>query len=340
MLVLSDNDVRACVPMALAIEVNAAAFASMEGGTAEVPGRSILTTKMGPTLFKPACIPSADDLEAPEALGLKVVSVRAANQGLGLPTVPATVFMFDATTGLPSAVVAATWLTALRTAAGSGVATRALAPVSPRTLVCFGAGMQAEAHISAMLCVRPSITTVVVINRSLPRAEALAATLPTLSTEALTLGDTADVERVVRAADIICATTNSSTPLWDGAWLKPGTHVNAIGSYTPQMQEVDAATMERCTIIVDEPGAALSGDIAIPLAAGRISAEVNGLATLGSVLLASGATPVGGGGGGQAGASSLDCTLFKSVGVAVQDVATGAMAVTKAKELGLGMKVA
>ena len=287
MLVLSDEDVRSAVPMDLAIEVNAAAFASMESGAAEVPERAIVSTKSGPTLFKPACIPSAADPEAPEALGLKVVSVRAANADMDLPTVPATILMFDATTGLPSAVVAATWLTALRTAAGSGVATRALAPAAPQRLVCFGAGMQAEAHISAMLCVRPSITSVAIVNRSLPRAETLAATLsPTLSTEVLTLSDTAGVERVARAADIVCATTNSSTPMWDGAWLKPGAHINAIGSFTPQMQEVDAATMRRCRIVIDEPGAMTSsGDIAIPLAAGEISAETNGLRTLGSILL-------------------------------------------------------
>lgn len=234
MLVLSDDDVRTCVPMDLAIEVNAAAFVSMESGAAEVPDRNIISTKMGPTLFKPACIPSAADPAAPEALGLKVVSVREANADLGIPTVPATVLMLDATTGLPSAVVAATWLTALRTAAGSGVATRVLAPAEPQTLVCFGAGMQAEAHISAMLCVRPSITSVAIVNRSLPRAESLAETLPaTLSTEALTLDDAAAVERVTRAADIVCATTNSSIPMWDGAWLKPGAHINAIGSFTP-----------------------------------------------------------------------------------------------------------
>jgi ornithine cyclodeaminase len=233
MLILSDDDVRAAVPMALAVDVNAAAFTALEDGSAQCPDRAILSAAGGPTLFKPACVPQ-DAPGAPEALGLKVVSVRAANAQAGLPTVPATMLMLDAVTGLPSAVLAATWLTALRTAAGSAVATRALAPLETRNLVVFGAGMQAEAHISGMLCVRPCIASVAIVNRGRPRAQALAGSLaaahPAVAVEVLTLDDVSGVERVCRVADLICATTNSSTPLWDGAWMKPGTHVNAIGS--------------------------------------------------------------------------------------------------------------
>lgn len=233
MLILSDDDVRAAVSMDHAIDVNAAAFSALEDGSAQCPERSIVSAAGGPTLFKPSYIPP-DSAESVEALGLKVVSVRAANAEAGLPTVPGTMLMFDAATGLPSAVLAATWLTALRTAAGSAVATRALAPLETQNLVVFGAGMQAEAHISAMLCVRPAITSVTIINRGRPRAEALAAALadtnPALTVDLLTLDDVGGVERVCRVADLVCATTNSSTPLWDGSWLKPGAHVNAIGS--------------------------------------------------------------------------------------------------------------
>ena len=144
------------------------------------------------------------------------------------------------------------------------------------------------------------------------------------------------MEHVCRSADLICATTNSSTALWEGAWLKPSAHVNAIGSYTPEMQEVDAATMTRSWVVLDEPGAAeSSGDVCIPLAAGAITQESNGLLTLGSLLLMQGpgstvAPPARGG--------STDCTLFKSVGVAVQDVSTAAAAVARAEEMGIGTK--
>ena len=183
MLILTDDEVKAAVPMDQAIEVNEAAFRSLESGAAQCPDRALLTTTGGPTLFKPACIPPAGGAEAggaegsggAEALGLKVVSVREANPELGLPSVPATMVMFDAVTGLPSALLAATWLTALRTAAGSAVATRALAPEQVELLVVFGAGMQGDAHVDAMLSVRPSLSRVAIVNRSLPRAQELAA---------------------------------------------------------------------------------------------------------------------------------------------------------------------
>ena len=179
MLILTDDEVKAAVPMDQAIEVNEAAFKSFESGAAQCPDRALLTAEAGgrggPTLFKPACVPPAEGSGGTEALGLKVVSVREANPELGLPSVPATMLLFDPATGLPSALLAATWLTALRTAAGSAVATRALAPEQVELLVVFGAGMQGDAHVDAMLSVRPSTSRVAIVNRSLPRAQELAA---------------------------------------------------------------------------------------------------------------------------------------------------------------------
>lgn len=135
------------------------------------------------------------------------------------------------------------------------------------------------------------------------------------------------MERLCRAADLICTATNSSTPLFQGSWLKPGCHLNCIGSYTPDMQEVDATTVERSWVVIDEPGARQSsGDIV----KAAVSEETNGLQTLGSVLL----SPPGAEGRG-----GRELTLFKSVGVAIQDVATGAAAATLAAELGIGVRV-
>eukprot|EP01043_Picozoa_sp_COSAG02_P042738 COSAG02_NODE_3656_length_6410_cov_2.706703_5_plen_193_part_00 len=188
MLILTDDDIKAAVPMDRAVEVNEAAFRSLETGAAQCPDRALLATDGGPTLFKPACISQAEGSDGDEALGLKVVSVREANSELGLPTVPATMLMFDAATGQPSALLAATWLTALRTAAGSAVATRALAPEQVEMLVVFGAGMQGDAHVDAMLSVRPSLSCVAIVNRSLPRAQELAAAVSAragLKTEAV-----------------------------------------------------------------------------------------------------------------------------------------------------------
>ena len=141
----------------------------------------------------------------------------------------------------------------------------------------------------------------------------------------MALGDEAAVERLCRAADLICTATNSSTPLLQGAWLKHGCHLNCIGSYTPDMQEVDAVTVERSWVVVDEPGAReSSGDIV----KAEVSEAANGLRTLGSVLLSPPAE----------GREGRELTLFKSVGVAVQDVATGGAAATRAAEMGIGAK--
>lgn len=199
-----------------------------------------------------ALLPGSGD-QAP--LGLKIVSVRTANAEKGLPTVPATILMFDAETGLPSAVVEATWLTALRTAAGSAAATKLLAAADAQVLVVFGAGLQGEAHALTMLAARPALRKVVVLNRGLERAQVLCATLKKdvaafsgVEVVAAALADGAAVEAAVREADIICTTTNSSAPLFDGVWMRAGCHINAIGSYTPEMQEIDESSVCRCRV--------------------------------------------------------------------------------------------
>lgn len=140
------------------------------------------------------------------------------------------------------------------------------------------------------------------------------------------LGDEAAVERLCRDADLICTATNSSAPLFQGSWLKTGCHLNCIGSYTPDMQEVDATTVERSWVVVDELGAIeSSGDIVKAV----VSEAANGLRSLGSVLLSPPGPERRGG---------RELTLFKSVGVAVQDVATGCAAATRAAELGIGVQ--
>jgi len=163
MLLLSEDDVRRALPMAEAIAVNEAAFEALASGDAQCPARAVLRGAHGPSLFKPALLPGAAG--GSEALGLKVVSVRPGNADRGLPTVPATIVTFDAATGLPDALVAATWLTALRTAAGSGAATKLLAKADSAHLVVFGAGLQAEAHVSAMKVARPSLARLTIVRR-------------------------------------------------------------------------------------------------------------------------------------------------------------------------------
>ena len=180
MRILNASDVRRSLSMADAIAVNQAAFLALHRNTARVPSRIILPVPEhdGASLFKPATTPAAGGATA---MGLKVVSVRPANAQRGLPTVPATVMLFDHATGFPTALMDGTYLTALRTAAGSGVATRIALSSGGRTaaaagtLAVFGAGLQADLHIRAMRSVLPNLRRVIICNRSAPRAEALAA---------------------------------------------------------------------------------------------------------------------------------------------------------------------
>lgn len=237
-----------------------------------------------------------------------------------------------------------TYLTALRTAAGSAIATRAVAPTAARRLVVFGAGLQAEAHVKAMCCVR-DIDAVVIANRGEERARklmaALAADLPGMPRDAsgatlgaarapalsfVALGDVAGLRAACEQADIVCTTTGSDGALFPASWLKPGAHVNAVGSYQPTTTELDPALPARCRVIViDTPDALLAGDLAGSLRQGAFQRA--DAVTLGRLCLlaaaASSAVAVPGPGSLSAEAqqrASGDVTLFKSVGTAVQDV--------------------
>lgn len=250
---------------------------------------------------------------------------------------PATVLLVDEMTGMPSALMDATFLTALRTAAGSGAATDRLARTDATVLTVFGAGMQAEAHIDAVMCVRPGITTLNIVNRTARRAYLLVAACtaryPGLRIVGVTLlGDDDAVASAVRTADIICTTTNASEPVFKGAWLAPGTHINGVGSYTPQMQELDVATVRQCHVVVDSEHALAAGDLAIPLQDDTLMRanviELGGLLAGESEVPRAGSTSTG-----------ASCTFFKSVGTAIQDVATAAAVLKQARSKGIGKRV-
>ena len=337
-LLLSDTDVAAALPMGDAIACNRQAFLDLARAVADVPARAVLAIPPagGHTLFKPAYVSPTS------ALGLKVVSTRPDNAARGLPTVPATILMFSENTGLLTGLLQGTYLTALRTAAGSGVATALVASNTlglgdrpmRRVLTVFGAGMQADAHIKSMLCVHSSLERLIVVNRSSQRAEALCAKYRSafaLGARVVLLSEVDKVEEAVRMSDLICTTTNSSVPMFDGKWMKAGTHVNAVGSYTQTMQELDEATVTRCAIVVDTDHALAAGDLAIPIANGM---KLSLMGELGQLLMQvdtmekSPSLP--------SLPQACDCTLFKSVGVAVQDIATAHAVVEAARERGIG----
>ena len=329
LLHITDDAVRLLLSTGEAREVQRAAFAaSAQDGMVNAPPRIIIDAPEheGCTLFKPASITRCD---GGVDLAIKVIAVRPHNSTRtpAMATGPATVLVLDEVTGAVAAVVDGTFLTAQRTAAGSAVATslqRSAMLPAPSTLVVFGAGLQAEAHVDALLDLHDTIDDVVVVNRSAPRAEAL---LAGESCSRLRVGafvpstDHTAVANAVARADIVVTATNATVPHFDGRVLKRGAHIIAVGAFTPAMNELDAACVSRCAIVVDTPEAWETGDLA-QLGGERRAAVDCG--TLGELIRAEGSAPRS---NSRSNTGDIDCTLFKSVGVAFQDVAAGAAVV-------------
>jgi alanine dehydrogenase len=325
MRILSREDVRQAVSMAEAIEAVKVAYAQLSAGQATVPLRTPidLPAHAGITLFMPAYLVSSD------ALGVKVVSVHDRNPEQGLPLIHALVLLIAPTTGQPLAAMEGGYLTALRTGAASGVATHYLARPDARIVACFGAGTQAETQLEAVCAVR-DISRVWVVDPNRDKARQFCQKLAgrgRIPTD-LRLADSS--AQAVRDADIVVCATTSTTPVFYGQDLRPGTHVNAIGAYRPDMQEVDATTILRATVVVDQRQACLAeaGDLILPLKQGLITGDKI-YAEIGEIVL----------GRKLARSDSQEITYFKSVGNAVQDVAVGQLALHKAEQLGLGVEV-
>lgn len=327
MRVLSADDVRRAVPMAAAIDAVAAAFVQLSAGGAEVPLRAHIATPEheAVSFFMPARIVGPPDAAA---LGLKVVSVFPHNITRAEPSIHALVNLLDPQSGRPLAVIDGTYLTALRTGAASGVATRHMAREDARTLAIFGAGAQALPQILAVLAVRP-IDNIWIVNRNRDRAALLVTRLRGEGYR----GDVrlAPSARVALAeADVVCLATASPTPLFDPDELRPGTHVNGVGAYKPTMAEMPPAAVARARVVVDQRVAAWAeaGDLIQAREAGLID-EDHIVGELGEVVA-----------GRVAGRTEpAEITFFKSVGNAVQDLAVGALALRRATELGLGVEV-
>ncbi|MCF4166078.1 ornithine cyclodeaminase family protein [Zavarzinia compransoris] len=240
--------------------------------------------------------------------GVKLVTVAPGNGARGLDSVIGLYVLFDAVTGRPLLTVDGSALTVRRTAAASALAARHLARPDAATLLMVGAGNLAPHAIEAHRAVRPGLARVLVWNRNPDKARALAAATP--GGEAI-----ADLEAAVRAADIVCAVTMSRTPLIRGAWLQPGTHVDLIGGFTPEMREADDDAVARATLFVDTREGALheAGDLADPIGRGVIGP---GDIAADLAELAAGRHP------GRRDAGEI--TLFKSVGTALEDLAGAA----------------
>jgi ornithine cyclodeaminase/alanine dehydrogenase-like protein (mu-crystallin family) len=302
---LDAADLRAALPGSVAVDVLERAFAQT---VAAGPPRSHVGVPGGDLLLMPAA--------GPGGVGVKLVTVAPDNPARGLPLVSGIYVLFSADTLQPVALVDGAALTAVRTAAVSALATRHLARVDAHRLVVFGAGAQARSHIAALRTVRP-ITSVTVVSRTRAAAVELVDTLRHEEIDAA-VGDAQDV----RDADIVCTCTTSHRPVLAGRLLAPGTHVNAIGAYRPDARELDTETLRRARIVVEERGSALAeaGDLLIPIADGdltaaAITADLHELVT-----------------GPPVRTSAEDITVFKSVGLALEDLAVAAAAVRGAGE--------
>lgn len=318
--ILTQADVRDAITMPEAIDAMREAFVQLSAGRAHVPPRVSLQTDRGMTLFMPAY------LQINGGLGAKVVSVCEENRRRGLPAIHAAVLVVDAETGAPCALLDGTYLTALRTGATSGLATRLLARSNASTLAIFGAGGQARAQLEAIRQVRP-IHEVRIVSRTRASADRFARDTQGRGCRVRVLDDPA---AAVKDADIIVAATTSATPVFPGAAVAPGTHVNGIGSYTPTMQEIDAELIRRARIIVDCREAALAeaGDLVIPIEQGLLTPH-DIAAELGAVA----------DGSAHGRTSDDEITFFKSVGNAVQDIAVSHRIVEAAEARDLGLTV-
>ena len=305
------------------------AFGELSGGTATVPVRAHLGSARGLMLVMPAVLGNHG------ALGTKVVSVFPDNPSRGAPMVQGAVLLLDAESGRARALLDGASLTEMRTAAGSALATELLAPRDADVLAVFGAGAQGRSHVELLARTR-RLREVRIVSRSGTSADRLVARLSEAA-DTLTPEDGPGPPPILRAvrnpaealdgAGVVVTATSSTRPVFDARDLKPGTHVNAVGSYRPDMQELDADLVRRARVVVDQREAAWAeaGDLVVPLKAGLIDRGVVD-AELGEIV--NGEAP-----GGRRG---RDLTVFKSVGNAAQDIAIAQAALTRAERADLG----
>jgi ornithine cyclodeaminase/alanine dehydrogenase len=320
-LILSHRDVRALCDMPLAMRAVEDGFRAYAEGRARMPSKVYLDLPEynGDFRAMPSLLTAAQDAPGQsDYAGVKWVNAHPNNGArYGLPTVLGTYVLSDPKTALPLAIMDATVLTALRTGAAAGVATKLLANL-PLTRVGFvGCGVQARMFRDAL--------------RTLGAFELLAADLNPAAAEAFAAesgGRAVSVEEA-SGCPVICIATPSSVPVIRRAWIAPGTHINAMGADGPGKQELDPQILRDARIVVDEPEQSLhGGELNVPVSQGLLS-EADIAATLGQVIT----------GAKQGRQSPSDITVFDSTGLAIQDVALAAAVYERARERGVGTPV-
>lgn len=321
-LILNKTDVASVLTMKDCMDAMEKAFIELANGTAVLPLRTAITPPDGLSLYMPAYLKNM------EALACKIVTVYKNNPlKYNLPTTIGKVLLQDPLTGDVICIMNGGYLTAIRTGAASGVATKYLArKVDGQVAGIFGAGVQAKMQLWAVAEAR-NLSRAIVYDISEGAKDAFISEMSKkLNLEIISA---ASADEVLQA-DIICTATSSATPLFNGNKVKEGTHINGIGSHTPGARELDTAIVKRSKFVGDSREACFkeAGDIIIPVNAGEIP-ESHFYAELGEIIT----------GKKEARTSDKEITLFKSNGLAIQDAATAKLVYEKAVSAGIGISV-
>jgi len=330
LLVLSEHDVAELLTFPECIEVMAEALTATARGEVTNPLRSVMRPE-GASGFL-GLMPAYRGGDKP-AFGLKEICLFPGNPARGLDTHLGGVLLHSGDTGELLAVMNASAITAIRTAAVSALATRLLAREDAKVHAIIGAGVQARSHLAAIAAVR-DIAEVRICSRTRAKAESVAAAAQPALSEAEGAADVRvvdSIEDAVRGADIISTTTSSREPVVRRSWIAPGTHINAVGSSIAAARELDSDTVAAAALFVDRRESTLneSGDYLVAVRDGAIAGPEHIRAEIGEILA----------GRAEGRRSRDEITLFKSLGIAIEDLAAAQFLYDKARRLGRGSVV-
>ena len=325
-LILGEAEVTEHLPMAECIDAMEQALGALARGEAQMPLRSMLRGDGSAGIL--GLMPAYRGGEHP-VYSLKAVCVFPGNSRVGLDAHQGVVTLFDGETGRPTAILDASAVTAIRTAAVTALATRLLAREDATRLAILGSGVQAQAHVRSLLLARP-LRTIAVYSPNTEHARAFVE-----AAESEHDGASFEVAPSARdaldGADVVLTATSSRTPVLEHGWLAPGTHLNAVGASVASTRELDVATVAACELFTDsrESIANEAGEFRQALSEGAIAGEEHVRAVIGELVIGSH--------GGRSGPAAL--TVFRSLGLAVEDLAAAELAVANARRAGAGTEV-
>jgi alanine dehydrogenase len=320
MLLLTESDVRAVLPMPDLIETMHSALAELSAGRVQQPLRTVLEIGPQHAFFgvMPAFVPKSG------AMGTKLVTVFGSNLAIGLPSHLATILLLDSTTGALLSVMDGRYITEARTAAVSAVSVTLLAHPEASRLAIIGSGVQARSHLRAIACVR-ELKEIRVWSPTERRRAQFVDEMRSETKGSLT--PVGSAREAVDGADLVVLATASREPVVQSDWIADGAHIAAVGACRPDQREMDTALVARARVFVDSRRGAFAeaGDLVIPVREGAFD-ETHIAGELGELA----------GGAVAARTSHREITVFKSLGLAVEDVAAAHLAYQRAKERGLG----